>query len=96
MRFRNYKLAKEIVRQEYGDARNFITPFVLGYGVLRNKRGFLLVYELARGTGFLSWSQVFGLSIVRQYPSGKTKRMSISQPFPSIAEAELLIKRLSR
>lgn len=96
MRFRNYKLAKEIVRQEYGSATNFITPFVLGYGVLRNKHGYVLVYELARGTGFLSWPQVYGLSLVRRYPSGKTKRMYISQPFPSIAEAELLIKRLSR
>lgn len=96
MRFRNYKLGKEVCRQEYGHSSNLITPFVLGYGVLRNKRGYLLCYELSRGTGFLSWSQCFGLSIVRKYPSGKTKRMQLSNVFPSLAEAELLIKRLSK
>jgi len=50
-------LARDLIRQEYGESRNFITPHRLGYGMLASYwcQGFLvyaLAYELSKGTGF--------------------------------------------
>ena len=63
--------AREIIRREYSDSKNFMTPTILKRGKMcRN-----IAYELSQGTG-LEHQPIFGVSIVMVDESnGKTERL---------------------
>lgn len=62
--------AAEILRAEYGTARNFMTPNVVTRGKLTPN----VAYELAWGTGLEYGSKLYGVSVVRLHEDGSTER----------------------
>lgn len=59
---------REIIRAEYGESRNLMTPRRLGVGALPDG-----AYELSRGTG-IAGEPIWGVSVVRLNPDGTTRR----------------------
>lgn len=83
--------ARELLRLEYGRARNMMTPDVVRVG----KLGRHAAYELATGTGLLPGSTLYGVSVVRQLEDGTTERVyGASRAFHGLAEAEAWIESL--
>ena len=62
-----YKSAKNIISQEYGHARNFITPNVIRIGKI-NKN---IAYELSTGKGIFDLD-LWGVSVVTYNPIDDT------------------------
>lgn len=62
--------AREILRLEYGDSRNFLTPHVIARGKLDRERA----YELSSGSGLEPGTAIFGVSVVRLCEDGTTHR----------------------
>lgn len=82
---------REIIRAEYGDSRNFITPHRLGIGALPSG-----AYELSTGTG-IDRGLLYGVSVVWLNDDGSTERdTSACMSFHSRAAAQAHIRRLKR
>jgi DNA-directed RNA polymerase subunit RPC12/RpoP len=62
--------AKEIIKKEYGNSKNFITPSVIGYGFVSDN----VAYEISKGKGIMG-GEIIGLSIAKQRPDGTTERL---------------------
>ena len=62
--------ARELLRAEYGDSPNFMTPHVLGRGKLART----VAYELSTGMDF-EHEPMYGVSIVFQTHEGVTDRV---------------------
>jgi hypothetical protein len=64
--------AMNLIRKEYGNSNNFVTPKYEGSGWLVNKR---VAYELSSGKGILDPSnRLWGVSTAIQFPNGATRR----------------------
>lgn len=61
--------AREILRLEYGDSRNFMTPHRIAIGKLDRTSA----YELSAGEGIEPRTKLYGVSIVRVV-DGETER----------------------
>ena len=85
------KSAKQILRQEYGTARNFMTDKVIRIGKINRN----IAYELSTGKGIFDKS-LFGVSVVSYNPSNDTTdRHAIkSRCFSSLISAESYIDEL--
>ena len=76
--------AREILRLEYGDAPNFMTPDVLEVGKLHP----CVAFEVSKGTGFKQ-EPIYGVSVVRLRCDGTTKRLTrLSELFFSRRQAD--------
>lgn len=84
--------AKDIIRDEYGDSVNFMTPEPLRYEVLGSTGdGHSVAVEVSQGTG-LAGDALYGASFVLQGPDGETRRLhDLSGCRPSRAEIEALV-----
>lgn len=81
----------EIIRAEYGDSRNFLTPTRVSTGKLPDG-----AYELSRGVG-IDGELVWGVSVVRLNADGTTRRDNdAAQVFWSSTSAMLYISALRR
>lgn len=79
--------AAQVIRKEYGNAPNFMTPERLQFGFLREpENGYSVAYELSSGSG-MSGDTIYGVSIVRAYPWGTRRMFNLSACFPSRALA---------
>lgn len=81
--------AREIIKREYGDSKNFMTPGIIRRGKMcRN-----IAYELSGGTGF-EHESIYGVSIVMiDESTGKTERLyNDSHMFHSLDEASAYIE----
>jgi hypothetical protein len=81
--------AREIIKAEYGDSRNFITPYRIKTGKI-NKN---LAYELSYGFG-MDNNKLYGLTIVEDAKDKTKRREDLSECFSSIDEAKNRIKEL--
>lgn len=71
MNYNEYMIARNAFIDRDKDP-NPHTPDVVEYGTLRKSaRGHLLVYELTTGEG--DCGQLYGVSILRIYPDGRTR-----------------------
>jgi len=83
--------AREIIKQEYGNSRNFMTPEVLEIGMATHD----IAYEISKGKG-ISDNIIYGLSVVKLHPDGITERMyDISGCHSSLKEAREVITNLN-
>ena len=85
--------AREIIKMEYGNSKNFMTPTVL-----KTKRLYPAVaIELSQGRGFEN-DTLYGVSVVMFFMgSGKTKRLyNLSKVFRTIDRAEDYIDGLEQ
>lgn len=82
--------AQEIIRKAYGNSRNFMTPNILGRGLLPGG-----AYELSTGSGF-DHEPIYGVSVVWLNLGGTTERAKypVSQMFYSREDARAHIRRL--
>lgn len=90
--------ARELVRRELGDSKNFMTPTILRYGKLARN----VAFELSRGDGFLRDGFMYGVSIVGETARGDTFKVlstgafGFSRSFDSRADAEAYTEGLRR
>jgi hypothetical protein len=83
--------AREILRREYGDSRNFLTPHVMTRGKLTR----LVAYELSSGAGLELGSTIYGVSVVRLHKDGTTERDNeASACFSSLERANEYVEHL--
>ena len=70
--------AKQIIRKEYGDGKNFMTPKVLSVG----KAGTRRAWELSTGPGIFG-DQIWGVSVVDYNPETEqtTRRPDLSESY---------------
>ena len=62
--------AKEIIRKEYKNSKNFMTPTVLEIDwIVKDK----VAYEISKGKGF-EHETIYGLSVVKLHEDGTTER----------------------
>ncbi len=65
---------RQIIRREYGDSPNFMTPTVVDYGTLSENTRVKVVYELSKGRGFEN-DTIYGVSVVSYFKeTGETLR----------------------
>jgi len=87
---------EEILKKEYGDSKNFLTPWVLGRGAL----GDYAAYELSRtiGNGMDGKHPFYGVSVVAYLPEFSiTRRMTdLSKSSYDIQYIKNYVKRLKR
>jgi hypothetical protein len=50
----------EIFKGVYGNSKNFMTPHVIGYGVINPNKG--IVYEVSQGDDF-DYNTIYGVSV---------------------------------
>lgn len=82
--------ARQIIKREYGNSRNFITPQIIRYGKVDKN----LAYELSRGEG-IKGEDIYGVSVVELKQDGTTeRRIDLSNMFYSLREAQDYIKTL--
>ena len=87
---RRARSARELLRAEYGDGKNVMTPHRLSTG----KIGPRFAWEIASGTGF-NHDPLYGVSIVQELDGGTTtRRTDLSTCFPSIGAARAYIADL--
>lgn len=82
--------AREIIKKEYGDSKNFMTQWVLGhYKTRRNQAA-----ELSTGIGLFD-TRIWGVSVVTLHEDGSTTRETdLSSCFESEQEARDYIESL--
>lgn len=73
--------AEQIIRKEYGNSGNFMTPNVIEYGKISRN----IAYELSSGTG-INYQKIWGVSVV-VVKNGKTERSELSKCCHSEKEA---------
>lgn len=84
--------ARQIIRKEYGNSKNFVTPRILKYGKI-NKR---MAYELSAGEG-IDRKEIYGVSIAEIDETGNTKRRTdLSNCFFALNDAISYIDALKR
>lgn len=83
--------ARQMIRQEYGDGKNFMTPTVIKVG----KRGPCRAWELSTGTGFRR-ETIYGVSVVDwdNLTDETTRRTDLGECFQSLSSAESYIADL--
>ena len=88
--------AGEILKMEYGTARNFMTPNVLEIGMIANNQNNCIAFELSTGRGIFEGTQLFGVSVVEyDLITKKTDRHAVkSECFHSLIDANDYIKIL--
>lgn len=75
--------AREIIRKEYGDSKNFMTPYIIKRGKINRTTAF----ELSSGTGMYH-EPIYGVSVVRLNEGGTTERLThVSKMFRSKSAA---------
>ena len=86
------RTAREILRAEYGSARNFMTPHVITRGKLARS----VAYELSSGNGREWGTSIFGVSVVRVREDGSTERdYDASCCFSTLDGANEHVRRLT-
>lgn len=81
--------ARDLLREEYGGAPNFITPDEHSVGWIVPH---VEAYEISTGEGFTRGTTLYGVSLVRRLPSGGTDRLAdVSKCCFSLAEAETFL-----
>lgn len=86
------RIARNIIRREYGSSNNMMTDKVLQHGMCSAT----LAYELSKGTGILSDAPIWGVTFVEMSPSGETERRTdISTCYSSEHEAFDTIRKQS-
>jgi hypothetical protein len=83
--------AREILRAEYGDSKNFMTPEVLKVGKIDQGTA----YEISSGSGFDPGTTIYGVSIVGVREDGSTYRSDASKMFDSLVDARAYIRDLT-
>lgn len=78
---------EEIFKKAYGDSNNFMTPYLIGYGLINAKKH--IVYELSHGTDF-EYNRIYGVTVT----DGNERFYDDSQSFSSIDEALKHIQNL--
>jgi hypothetical protein len=88
--------AARVIRREYGNDPNFMTPHREGFYLLRSRNGHVVAAELSSGGGIFGGT-FWGVSIAKQYPDGHTRRggTHVSQCFNSRRQAMSYIERLT-
>ena len=83
--------ARELIKMEYGNSHNFITPHIISYGwIIKDK----VTYELSQGYG-IKGERIYGLSIVKW--NGTTSiRSDLGGIFYNRDEIKQYIKQLKR
>lgn len=76
--------AAQIIRAEYGKARNFVTDHPIRTG----KLGRHAAYELAWGRAILSDGTLYGVSIVLERDGETRRSTNMGDVFASLSEAE--------
>lgn len=67
---------KQIIRMEYGDSKNFMTPKIRKTAMLVETTEKAVAYEISEGRG-LNGDKIFGISLVLyDCNSGETERLS--------------------
>ena len=86
--------AREIIKKEYGDSKNFMTPSILETKKISINRA----YELSSGEAFLSDGRIYGVSVVDYDPATDTtqRNYDLSEMFHSYQEAKEHIKALKQ
>lgn len=83
--------AREILRLEYGDSRNFLTPHV----ITRGKLAPLVAYELSSGASLEPGTSIYGVSVVRLHDDSTTERdYDASACFSSLERANAYVEQL--
>lgn len=88
--------ARRIIRKEYGDSNNFMTPDVEDVELVgETGDGTTVAVERSRGT-FMG-DKLYGASFVAERPNGETWRLTnLSGVFQSRGDRALLIKQIRR
>jgi hypothetical protein len=82
---------RQVIKAEYGDSKNFMTPNVVKTGWC----GKLRAFELSSGEGIMG-GRIYGVSVVQLREDGTTERCyDLSQVFDSIRAANEYIAELS-
>lgn len=84
--------AREILRLEYGDSRNFLTPHVIARGKLRADTA----YELSSGEGITPGTRLYGVSVVVVHASTTERDYESSCCFSSLQAANEYVEELRR
>lgn len=88
-----YADASDLIRAEYGDSRNFMTPRYRRCGWIAQGR---IAYETSRGYGF-NRQPIYGLSIVHLRANGtRSRARRLSGLFHDPNERRAYIRHLSR
>jgi hypothetical protein len=82
--------AREILRREYGDSRNFLTPHVLAVGKLNRETA----YELSAGEGIEPGTKLYGVSVVRVVDGATARDYDAATCFSSLADANAYVEGL--
>jgi hypothetical protein len=85
-----------LLRREYGNSKNFITPTIVEAGWIVTGR---IAYELSTGEGLERGTELFGVSIVRKKENSPTRTARMfhhSKCFHSQSEAMNYIDKLKR
>jgi hypothetical protein len=83
--------ARELLRLEYGDSRNFLTPHVIARGKLDK----LSAYELSAGEGIEPGTRLYGVSVVRLVDGETERDFESSACFSSLEAANEHVEALS-
>jgi len=85
--------AQEIIRLEYGNSKNLMTPTVVSYGKIQG----IYAYEISKGRGITD-TVIYGLSVVKYDPDHKsTERLyEASGCFNSLDEVRAQVKELRK
>ena len=82
--------ARELVKMEYENSHNFITPHIISYGwVVKDK----MAYELSQGYG-VKGERIYGLSIVEWNGTASIRRNDLSDVFYSRDGMKQYLKQL--
>lgn len=85
--------AMDMIREAYGTSPNFITPTYEASGMISPTIG----YELSSGSGILSPTTLYGISIVERLSNGDVvARHDLSECKHSWRDATLYIEELKR
>ena len=89
----NQDVIRRTFERVYNNARNFMTPDILRFGI----RGHF-IYELSSGRGIEPGTTIFGVSVLeldeQKRPSSAMKRRDLSGCYPTRALAHRAIDRL--
>jgi hypothetical protein len=82
--------AREILRLEYGDSRNFLTPHRIAIGKLDRATA----YELSAGEGIEPGTKLYGISVVRVLNGATERDYESSCCFSSLEAANEYVEQL--
>lgn len=82
--------ARELLRREYGDSRNFLTPHRIAIGKLDRETA----YELSAGEGIEPGTRLYGVSVVRVVGGATERDYDAAACFSSLEAANAYVERL--